>query len=69
MLVLHKVTVFVDSAGNPYRKATAAEAVAHDETARGSVNGKANFYLPADFADLAAQAKEKASAASTDSAE
>lgn len=69
MLVLHKVTVFVDGAGNAYRKATAAEAVSNDSAERGSVNGKANFYLPADFADLAAQAKEKASAASTDSAE
>ena len=69
MLVLHKVSVFVDGAGNPYRKATAAEAVAHDTAARGSVAGKPGFYLPVDLSELAVQAKAKENVASSDSAE
>lgn len=62
MLVLRKVSVFVDGAGNAYRKASAAEAVAFDSAARGTVNDKAGFYLPTTLAEVAASAVEKENA-------
>lgn len=57
---------FVDGAGNAYRKATAAEAVANDTAARGSVAGKAGFYLPADLSELAESAATAAREARAD---